>query len=85
MLSSWTVNIGTTFFLEAFAMKYGKIMPHCMAKELPVCSKVTSVVDFLRKATNFIFSAFMIKHTLQVEPILKVNFFAVSVGEQVYW
>ena len=36
MLSSWTVNIGTTFFLEAFAMKYGKIMPHCMAKELPV-------------------------------------------------
>ena len=64
-------------------MKYGKIMPHCMAKELPVCSNVTSVVDFLRKATNFIFSAFMIKHTLQVEPILKVNFFAVSVGEQV--
>ena len=46
MLSSWTVNIGTTFFLEAFAMKYGKIMPHCMAKELPVCSNVTSVVDF---------------------------------------
>ena len=26
--------------------KYGKIMPHCMAKELPVCNNVTLVVDF---------------------------------------